>query len=496
MSKNGDFLSGFSGGNTQKPLTEQHTTPAKETTPPNKETPSQVNVTENKKLADKMVAEAEKKDTAAKPSSRPRTSGTATRPAQSASAIIKAPEHVVTKDSTFHKRQMTKYGIFGGVAIVVAMIGFFVFRMLNTVEIPNWVGEPIEGNNSLNGWLINNNISVTREEAYSLEFDEGIIMLQNREPESTIQAGATITFTVSLGPNMNEIVELPDFEAMTRAQITAWMNDMRIRGITFREQSHAEIENNHVIRVDFPSTVDPENFRRSDSMSVYVSTGPETVTIGNMVGNTPEQFEQFIEAHPALDIVLEYEPHRTIERGTVLAQSHSPGTRLPVGETLTLTLSAGIPIPVPNFANIRMSEAEAMSLDFEDGLAVDFVQRYHDTVIFGRFISQSVAYGEELYGENPTVQVVYSLGRPWIDMWGTEQGIERELFEMNDRGASLSVEFRRVNSWEPRGTVVSQSHYGQRVPLNTNIIVEVSLGNLQPPVDAPPPIEMPPGDDD
>ena len=96
MSNKGDFLSGFSGGNTQKPLTEQNRVPVKESNPTEgnktdvrKDKPSKADIAENKKLADKIVAEAEKKESTLKPRSAP--TGPATRPAQNASAIIKAP---------------------------------------------------------------------------------------------------------------------------------------------------------------------------------------------------------------------------------------------------------------------------------------------------------------------------------------------------------------------------------------------------------------------
>jgi len=513
MSKKGDFLTGFSGGNTQKPLTEQNTTPVKENNPTEKEvkkeTPSKVNakvtagktdVTENKKIADKIVAEAEKKGATPKPASKSATSGTATRPAQSANAIIKAPEHVVTKDNTFHKRQMMKYGIFGGVAIILAVIAFLIFQMSTRFEVPNFVNRNPQ---DLMGWQLQNN-PFNEEFAYSLEVDEGLIMAQSHEAGTTVSGGTIITVTISLGPDMNEVIALPEFEGMTRAQIRTWADENRMRSVNFNEENNADIEANHVIRVQFPPASDPANFRRSDSVNIIVSTGPETIQIGNLVGNDSEAIEKFIEENPLVNVEFEYEPHSTIVRGNVLRQSIregdelravNPGSRIPAGETLILTLSAGNPVTVPNFSGIRRAEAEDMMEDpnLEGELDVVVVRRFNDTIPYGRFVSQSVEAGEELYAADRTVTVVYSEGRPWIPAFGTEDEVEPAIVALNDDGAFLTVRFNRVNSYAPRGTILRQSHHGQRVSLTQEIVFDVSLQNLQPPADALPP-DQGPGD--
>jgi len=507
MSKKGDFLSGFSGGNTQKPLTEQNSKPVKEEAkPPEKEakkdtkdipskantdTPKKPDLAGNKKLADKIVADAEKKDNVAKPAQRT-ASGAATRPAQSANAIIKAPEHVVTTDTTFHKRKMAKYGILGGVAIVVALIGFFIFRMIDTVTIPNFVGREMR---EAEVWPLSGGGQISIEHEYSLTHNEGVIAAQNREPETSMSRRSVLTVVVSRGPNMEEVIDLPDFYDMTRAQIRTWQEENRMRSVTFGEENHPEIEPNHVVRVEFSSTADPENFRRSDSVRIIVSTGPETVEIPNFVGDSPEELAEWMSENPQVEIEIEYEPHATIERGYVLRQSVDPRTRLALGETLTLTVSAGMPVEVPNFANMRMAEVKDMRDDPDADLNVDFRHIYHDSIPFGRFISQSVEAGEELYGENTTVTVTFSRGRPWISNRVGEpaQGLVQYFVELNDDGAFIRIYINEVNHHAPRGEIVSQSHFGQEVPLNQTIIFEISRGNLTLPTD--PDMGMPPGED-
>jgi len=489
MSKKGDFLSGFSGGNTQKPLTEQNLTPAKETDSTEEK---KADVAENKKLADEIVADAEKKENAAKKSA---SSAIATRPAQNPSAIIKAPEHVVTKDEKFHKRKMIRYGIIGIVIVITALLVFLIFRMFNNVEVPNWVGEDIEYARTW-GMLDGGTVEIERE--YSLEFAEDIVIAQNRDPGSTMSRNSVIILTVSLGPDMNEVIDLPEFEEMTRGQIRTWTDEYLMRGVTFREENSSDVEDNYVIRVEFPSAVDPDNFRRSDTVTIYVSTGPETIAISSLVGNTREEVDEFITENPLVNVEIEYEPHETIERGTVLAQSPSPGTRLVVGEALTLTLSAGDIVVVPNFADLRRIEAIEMGEDPEAELNVIVHRRWNATVPNGRFVSQSVEPGEELYGESPTVIVVYSEGRPWIpDLVGTSvRDLESTIIDINDKGSTITINIVYVNSYRTRGTITSQTRHNQFVALNEHVIFYVSYGNLQPPPDYIPPDPPDPPIDD
>jgi len=491
MSKKGDFLSGFSGGNTQKPLTEQNLTPAKGTDP--------VDIAKNKRLADKIVADAEKKENASKTAGRSASAGAATRPAQSASAIIKAPEQVVTKDEKFHKRKIVRYGIIGIVVIVIAIIIFLIVRMTNRVEVPNWVGSDIE---EATTWELLNRVTVETERAYSLEFDEDIIISQNREPRSNMSRGSVIILTVSRGPDMNEEIDLPDFEEMIRGQIRTWADEHLVRGIVYREENSTDVEENHVIRVEFPSAVDPDHFLRSDTVTIYISTGPETVQITNLVGNDREEVDEFIIENPGLNVEFEYEPHETIEQGTVLAQDPSPGTRMPTGETLTLTLSAGSPVVVPNFADMRRIEAIEMMNDPEAELDVVVHRRWNTSIPNGRFVSQSVDPGEEVYGDSPPVIVVYSEGRPWIpDLRDTSlRDLESTIIDINDKGSSITIGIAYVNSYLPRGLIVSQTVHNQFVPLDAHVVFHISLENLEPPPDYVPPddpgVNDPGGGDD
>jgi len=214
-----------------------------------------------------------------------------------------------------------------------------------------------------------------------------------------------------------------------------------------------------------------------------VSTGPETVELENFRGQTRDEVETWMGNNPIAQVEFEYEASETVMAGTVLRQSHAPNSTLPSDETLTITLSGGPSVIVPNFSNGIFAEIME-DLPAEGGLNVIHRERLSATVPYGRVISQSVAAGEEVFGEDATVIVITSLGRPWIrDLVGVSEGDLSQFFFTNfvSRGANITFTVTRVDSYQPRGQVVSHSHTGVFLGMNDTVNVRVSLGNLTPP---------------
>lgn len=478
MSKKGDFLSGFSGGNTQKPLTEQPTMPVKESkttempkTGTHKTTSVKPNLAENKKLADKIVAESEKKQGAARTS-------TATRPTQNASAIIKAPEHVVTTDTKFHKRKMIQYGVIGSVSIVAIIAAIFLVRMLNRVAVIDFTEDPLS---EVQTWGVMNGITIETNRAYSVEVPEDHVISQSQEPGSNLARRSALSVVVSDGPDMDEVVGLPDFEEMTRAQITTWrtQNGFTTSSIVFNDEASTEVDANDVIRVEVPNDVDVNHFTRSDRLTIVISTGPATVQMPNFMGaqnNTREAVETWAAANPAINVEIVDEPSETVNRDTVLGQSQAPQRDVKEGDTVTIRISAGSPVIVPNFAEISMTEANEWGA--EEDLTVRVRQRFNTTVPFGRFVAQSVEPGEELFGADAVVTVTYSHGRPWIGQLAMENDIQETVYEFESKGARITYGINFVDSYEDRGSIVHQSLYNQFIALDAHIVFHVSRGNL------------------
>ena len=523
MSKKGDFLSGFSarqilendseplcevdslnhpvndsaslanakheqygshdGGKQQLPLTEQKEAPVIGDNPTesiNKET-TKMDVAENKRLADKIVAENEQRKAA---------TNMANRHTQRSSAIIRPPEHVVTKDDKFHKRKIFQYSMIGVISIALIVSSIFVIQMFNSVDIPDFIGKSVT---EVQTWGIASSISVETIHEYSLVVDEGEVISQSHESGTSLARGSVLSVVVSDGPDMNEVVALPaDLEEMSRAEITAWrnLNGFTASSISFSDEASSEVENNHVIRIDVPNDVDISNFTRSDRLTIVFSSGPEVVQMGNFMNapyNTREAVETWANENPSIHVEIKYETSDNIERGLVLRQSNAPNANLTEGDAVTIVFSAGSPIVVPDFSEI--SRAYFDDVGRELGLTINERTIYSDIAVFSSFVSQSIEPGEELFEESPSVTIVHSEGRPWIDRIEMENGIAQAIYGtdgFNNRGAAITYRVDYVNHYAPRGSVVYQSLYNQYVGLNAHINFQISLGNLERPEEVEP----------
>ena len=389
---------------------------------------------------------------------------------------ITAPEHTMREDTTFHKRKMMKYYIAGGTTLAVAVLIFMLIRMLNTVQIRDFSGDTID---AVRLWGVTNDISIETQTEYSLQYGENVVFGQSREPGSRLMSGAVLTVTVSLGPDMTEVIQLPDFEAMTTAQVRNWRLDNQVLSVNVREEYSETVPSGQFIRLDVPTATDIETFRRSDTLDIYMSRGLRTVQVPNFSsGNTMREAVETWASENDINIEFEYEPDEDVASDMVLRQSIAPGSRMTVEDTLVITVSGGVGVIVPDFNTLTHEEAMSVT-----GLFITTRHRFHATIPYGRVITQSPAAGTEIFGDDAEVTITYSLGRPWIDdlRGQTYNNLGPIMFAFTSQGANITYTVTSVSSSQPRGTIVSMSHFAQHLDMNTHITFHVSLGDLSEP---------------
>ena len=395
---------------------------------------------------------------------------------------IARTDHTVKKDSTYDKRKIVRYATIALSVITVCLLAFAIFFVTNQVIVRDFVGSNIA---EARTWGISNRITIEPTEEYSLEYDADIIMGQSRDPDTRISRGSVLRLTVSKGPNMTEYLELPDFSDMTTAEVREWRQEVRALNANVNEEYNDDIEAGQFIRYEFTdSSVTRETYTRSDGLLIYMSKGTQVFEANIVVPNFVDEplvtaQEWARENH--IDLIVREDAHDSVEAGNVMAQSVAADSRVARGDEVTVTVSQGMAITVPNFSNISFEHAAEQA-----GLEVIVQRRYNTNLDFGRLISQSIAAGTELVGEGHQITVVYSLGRPYIDdlRGRSEAELAEYFYDFTSRGANIGYSIFYVNSYKPRGEIVGMSRYAQFLPINAHINIEVSRGNLTPPPDA------------
>jgi serine/threonine-protein kinase len=147
---------------------------------------------------------------------------------------------------------------------------------------------------------------------------------------------------------------------------------------------------------------------------------------------------------------------------------------------ITITVSLGPAVIVPNFNYMTMEEAR----EFPD-LRVIIRNRYHAYISFGQLLYQSEEPGTELIGEDAEIVVYFSLGRPFIEnIIGRSQNTIPELFyNFVSQGANISYTVIEIDSHLPRGQITDASRFNQWLSMDDHVYIWVSRGNLPPPGD-------------
>jgi len=392
---------------------------------------------------------------------------------------IKGAAHEIKADDKHHKRKLVRYAIVAVSILAFCLLAFGIFFLANRVVVQDFVGISVT---EARTWGISNRITIETTEEFTLEAESGIVMSQDRAPDSSMQRGGVLRLVVSQGPDPDERIELPDFNEMTTAEVRQWRQDVAALNANINEEYSDDVEQHHFIRAEFTdSTVTTQTYTRADGLLIYMSRGAETleanIVVPNFMGQSKQEVEMWAEEN-SVDVVFAEAASDDIPEGHVVKQSIEPRERIARDADLIITLSLGRFVTVPNFHNLSQEEAGMVP-----GLELIIRQRFSTTVAFGRLISQSVSAGTEVQADTTQVTVTYSLGRPYLeDLRGQSESVLAEyFFSFTSQGANITYTVVYVDSHEPRGSIVAMSKYAQFLGLQDHITISVSRGNLTPP---------------
>jgi eukaryotic-like serine/threonine-protein kinase len=162
--------------------------------------------------------------------------------------------------------------------------------------------------------------------------------------------GATVTLEISNGPGT---VRVPSVARLPQEQAIDDLQDVDLR-VTTEPQSSDEVDAGFAIRT-VPRA--GEEVERDTRVTLFVSTGPEQLTVPDVVGLSSDSAESRLAAEGFGVAVQEQESAES--EGEVIAQSPGGGTRVDRGTTVTITVSTGIEqVDVPNVVGLSPRDAE------------------------------------------------------------------------------------------------------------------------------------------
>lgn len=378
-------------------------------------------------------------------------------------------------DHTYGRRRIKKFLIGAAVGLVVLVGLIFLIRFMTMTPIPDFRGKTVA---EMQKWCTDNKMYLSQTKEYTMDTDENFVIDQSIKPGTRIGAKTTIDATVSGGPDPNEKITLPDLESMSAAEIRNWIDENKLTSTRTMEEYSDTVEKGKVIRYEFSSvSVDKDHFKRGDTLYIYISRGQSSyygTTMQNFVGKTRTEAENWANNNRVKFTFIE-ELSSTVKEGYIIAQDVASGTRLGNNVTVTITVSLGAGLKVPNFAKIDMNNAAASASAFR----VTVELRYSAKADYGALISQSVAAGKTVSPNENEITVVYSLGRPYMrNLVGTNEADLPQLFyDFNLKGTKLTYETSYISSSQPRGTVVWASVNSEYIAMDEHILIRISNGS-------------------
>ncbi|MFI3307220.1 MAG: PASTA domain-containing protein [Mycoplasmatota bacterium] len=184
-------------------------------------------------------------------------------------------------------------------------------------------------------WIINNNLKVTFEEVYDVEYIKGAIINANYEKNDVVEEGTTINLTISKGPLvLEEFSSVFDFKQ--------WADDYSLTYIIEEEYSD-EIEANNIISI---SPNFGTNLATSQEITVVVSKG-KSATVPNFY-NLSLSAAKTACSNAGLVCTYSYYYHSSISENYSYSQSMTSGSIVPEGTSVKIYISKGVEPVVPD----------------------------------------------------------------------------------------------------------------------------------------------------
>ena len=171
---------------------------------------------------------------------------------------------------------------------------------------------------------------------YDDTYQKGQIMLQEPEGGSKVTKGTEIVITVSLGEEpvvkiMEDLREVGEEEA--KAFLTGQGFDSLIR-----YEASSDTAKGKVIRTE---PVAGTQLTEGQTISLWISTGPETVEMPNVVGMARDQAMKILQNIRNVKVVEQAEASDYVEAGNVTRTDPKVGAELTEGQNIVVYISSG-----------------------------------------------------------------------------------------------------------------------------------------------------------
>ncbi len=326
--------------------------------------------------------------------------------------------------------------IIAGSLFVIIYSTFNSLLTLNIISLPNDEIVPSFYNQSLvkvNEWKEKNNINVIEKYEYNDEIKKYYIVGQSITAPTLTKDIDEITFIISNGPDLNKEIIVPSFIGLKYDDVIKFIEENYLSNVKFE---FIKSEDNVDTIIDQKGS---GSMKRSDLITLTVATS-ETgeIEIPDFTDKTLLYAQSWLEKN-GFKVEVTYDFSDSINKDNIINQSKKKEVVNPEEETITLTVSKGKEMIVPDITNMSVDEINKWITENE--LKVTYKEVYNDDVKLGDVISSSTEKGNHI-SSGEAIEITISKGNlRMIDLtnisefvnWAKENNIPYELnYEYSD----------------------------------------------------------------
>ena len=222
----------------------------------------------------------------------------------------------------------------------------------------------------------------TVTQAQSDTVEEGHVMSQDPEMNSSVSKNTTVNLVVSSGKTTPKTVQVPNLIGLSASEAEAQLSAAGLKGSS-KSESSDNFQQGQVFKQDPAAN---SQTTAGSTVSYTVSTGQKSknITVPSVIGNKESSAKSTLQ-NLGLNVKTEEGTSDSVGKGEVCKQSIEAGTSVSSGSTITITISTGgsssTRVSVPSVVGMTNSEATAELKNAGFDVNKQYAQGKEDEVI-------------------------------------------------------------------------------------------------------------------
>lgn len=268
--------------------------------------------------------------------------------------------------------------------------------------LPDMTGWQLD---AIRSWVDKHHPTATLAEQYSDTVDKGLFLGSEPQAGTRLARSAPLRIRHSGGADPSQPVSVPELKGMTVDRVQSWIRDNKLSGATVSYEPNELVAKDTVIQVELlDGTAD--QFLRKSRIRILVSTGAagsdQTFAMPDLTGKSRQEALRWA-TEKGVRLEVETVFDSVYATDVVMRQSIRKDTKITRNDALSLAVSRGPALKVPDFKGLTRQEAS--DLASLSGIKV-FFRHKESSGTADTVLSQDMEPGVEIDGKTVVTVVV------------------------------------------------------------------------------------------